>query len=445
MNSGQKINSDYQKNNFIKEFFSSMEGDRTVSNRLLFAAKIRIFIITPIFFLPTLFKVIEIPKSSYNPQVAQNILYLWSLLIIFYVLFNTILIFQNTNNRKTIFLLTYLSIFIELGTNQLIIYGSGTLISWGVLFIAMGIAIYRVFFDYYFAIIAAFYGTILYITFGVLEFLKIIPLTPMLPKVAQHMIYDDTSFMITNLYSVFIGLFFLFFSTNYGMNQSLKLHRYITNQVLIRYLPPSLVTLASKGKLTLDSPPERKTATIMFVDIVDFTKISEELGAETVGKILNRYLSDMTDIAYQYEATIDKFIGDCIMIVFGVPIDLEVKVQVQRCVDLALHLLKAAPLIDKNHPLEIRMGIHTGEVVAGNFGTLNKSDYTVIGPSVNVAARLESNSKPGKILISGETKNYLDENYITEPAGNLNLKGVQNKIAAHFVLKKDDRVTYFNM
>ena len=222
----------------------------------------------------------------------------------------------------------------------------------------------------------------------------------------------------------------LFCGVNFIVNQRNILHSYLTEQVLNRYLPQKLVDQAEIGELSFDHEPERKVLTIMFADLVGFTALSEKLGSDGVGKIINRYLGELSEIAHYHGGTIDKFVGDCIMVFFGAPNSMTPEAQAYRCVEMARQIHERIDEIDWGHPLKVRVGIATGEVVVGHFGSKMRSDYTVIGPSVNLAARLESQCRPGAILLSKATAELIGESLTLNEVGPLSLKGVGDGIYA---------------
>lgn len=423
---------------FLLECFTPIGAGRAELKRFKFASLAKLFIVCPVMFLSTFISLLKIKHNAYDSGTFSVLFKTWSIMVVLYAFINIIIYIQDLKNSRTILALSYLCLFIEIATNQIMMYGSGTMTSSAVLFIVTVFALYRVFIDYFTSLAALLLGVGLFVFFSILEFNALIPLSPLASMPVQHTAFIDFQTMSTIVNGIVVGLFFTFFSINYGMNQSLKLHRYITNHVLQRYLPPSMVELAAKGELSLDTPPERNIVTVMFIDIVGFTSMSEKLGAEAVGDLLNRYLSVMVDIAYKYEATIDKFIGDGIMIVFGAPMTLSAEEQARRSVDLALEMLEVSPSIVQEHPMQLRIGINTGEVVTGNFGTPSRSDYTVIGPAVNIAARLEAQSKPGKVLVSSTTADFLDLHYIRESAGFLNLKGIKGAIEGFYITGKSE-------
>ncbi|NLI93260.1 MAG: adenylate/guanylate cyclase domain-containing protein [Peptococcaceae bacterium] len=151
----------------------------------------------------------------------------------------------------------------------------------------------------------------------------------------------------------------------------------------------------------------RKDVSLMFVDIRGFTPLSEKMQPEEVINILNEYLDLCTKAVFQFEGTLDKFIGDGVMSIFGVPIAQED--HAERAVRAALVMKansgKLAEDLEKRYGKSVffGIGINSGPAVIGNIGSHDRLDYTAIGDTVNLAARLESNAKPGQILISSET------------------------------------------
>lgn len=179
---------------------------------------------------------------------------------------------------------------------------------------------------------------------------------------------------------------------------------------LAKYLSPQIYNRIFEGGQHVSLSSSRKKLTVFFSDIVDFTKTSDSMESEELTTMLNFYLTEMTNIALDYGATIDKYVGDAIVIFFGDPESLGVKEDAVRCVQMAKAMATRLKQISDTwqnfgleRPLQVRMGIHTGYCTVGNFGSENRMDYTVIGNGVNLAARLESAAKPGQILMSFDT------------------------------------------
>lgn len=206
------------------------------------------------------------------------------------------------------------------------------------------------------------------------------------------------------------------------------------------YLPPQLVEsiLDKSGDDLVKS--SRKKMTIFFSDIVNFTGITEELEPEELAHLLNSYLSEMTLIAEQHGATIDKFVGDALLCHFGDMNSLGEKVDAQTCIEMEIAMqLKMRELsaiwIEKGYtePLQIRCGINTGYVAVGNFGSNKRLDYTVIGSHVNLASRIESKAEPGGILVSHATWALVRDKYKLEPFDDIEAKGFNRKIPVYRV------------
>jgi len=215
---------------------------------------------------------------------------------------------------------------------------------------------------------------------------------------------------------------------------------------LSRYLPAQIYEQIFSGSLDIHKKSERKKLTIFFSDIVNFTSLSEQIEAEELSDFLNFYLTEMTSIAQKHGGTIDKFIGDAIMIFFGDPGSYGYDKDAMNCVNMAVEMqskiVSLQPYIRKtyNFPfqLEIRMGINTGICNVGNFGSNNRLDYTAIGRAINIASRLEGEAKPGGILISESTKLLLSDKFTCSNQKQLTVKGVPFPIECFEVIKKEE-------
>ncbi|MFC1671361.1 adenylate/guanylate cyclase domain-containing protein [Spirochaetota bacterium] len=177
-----------------------------------------------------------------------------------------------------------------------------------------------------------------------------------------------------------------------------------------KYLPSQLVNSIIKDEKQVTVKTDRKKLTIFFSDIKGFTEITDGMEPEELSSILNEYLSEMTKIANKFGGTIDKFIGDAMMVFFGAPEATNDKDHAHRCLNMALEMQdKMTDLKDKwfndgiETPLEIRVGINTGITAVGSFGTDDRLSYTAIGGQVNLASRLEGLAEPSGILISHST------------------------------------------
>lgn len=169
---------------------------------------------------------------------------------------------------------------------------------------------------------------------------------------------------------------------------------------------------------------ERRDVTCTFCDVRGFTSRSEQCSPTEIFLILNRYFQEIIDIIAEYEGTIDKFIGDSIMIVFGAP--MEQSDHQLLAVKCAIAIQQKIAQINQNQdltPIHIGIGINSGEVVAGCLGSDRRMDYTVLGDVVNTAARIESQAQANQILIGVSTYHAIKENIKCETIGSLTLKG----------------------
>lgn len=217
-----------------------------------------------------------------------------------------------------------------------------------------------------------------------------------------------------------------------------ELNTYLTESVLQRFLPPALVQKAAQGNLALDLRPEPRMITVLFSDIVGFTQLSNTLRSRRVAELLNEYLSAMTRAVFDNGGTVDKFMGDAIVAIFGAPEELTPNEQVRRAIAAARQMHCALTELNERwqaqglSEIQFRCGIHQGTAVVGMFGSQERSDYTAIGPSVNIAARLQEAAEPNTILVSAAVADYLEESTITKHIP-LKLKGVDETVLTFLV------------
>ncbi|MDA9708895.1 adenylate/guanylate cyclase domain-containing protein, partial [Alphaproteobacteria bacterium] len=187
----------------------------------------------------------------------------------------------------------------------------------------------------------------------------------------------------------------------------------------------------------------RKKLTIFFSDIKNFTDTSEKLQPEDLTKYLNEYFSEMTNIAIRHGATIDKYIGDAVMLFFGDPSSKGEKEDARACVEMSLKMQEKMVDLRKKwkregfyNPFEIRVGLNTGYCNVGNFGSSQRLTYTIIGGEVNVAARLEAAGDAGGILMSYETYAHVQDMVEVEEKESVKMKGINREIKVFSVLKR---------
>jgi adenylate cyclase len=215
--------------------------------------------------------------------------------------------------------------------------------------------------------------------------------------------------------------------------------RFIRN-AFSTYLAPSVVKqiIESPDKLILGG--EQRDITAFFSDVQGFTSISEKLTAPELVELLNEFLTEMTDIILKYEGTLDKFEGDAIIAFFGAPNDLENHAETAclACIEMQKRLtdLRTKWKAEAKPELNMRIGLCSGPAVVGNMGSKNRMDYTMMGDTVNTAARLEGVNKVYGIytLIGETTYRALDDRILTREIDSINVIGKVEPVSVYQLL-----------
>ncbi len=211
------------------------------------------------------------------------------------------------------------------------------------------------------------------------------------------------------------------------------LNAFVRTQVLSRFLPPELVQEISEGRSRFNEAAERCDVTVLFADLCSFTLATERLGAENVSRILNHFLASMTEVIFRHGGTIDKFIGDGIMVIFGAPTHISTEDQAQRAVACAASMMKELERLNRDWRIEfqwefqMRIGVHQGASIVGTFGGDRRADYTVVGSAVNIASRIEAAAEPNQILLTATVAKHL-QSALIRPAGSRRLRGVSGDV-----------------
>ncbi len=220
------------------------------------------------------------------------------------------------------------------------------------------------------------------------------------------------------------------------MRQEVKLRQWLS-----RYHSPAVVTrLITEGTTELKLKVEEAEVSVMFCDIVGFTPLSRRLAPAEVAALLNFFFSEMTDVIFKYHGTLDKFIGDAIMGVFGAPNHIPDHAdKAVKCAVEIHHSLEALNRkLREDRQLEIRIGINSGTVVAGDIGSEKRMEYTVLGNTVNIASRLESEvCAAGGIVIGKPTWDLLKDKDGCREICEAQVKGVPKPIAVYEVNWKE--------
>jgi len=228
-----------------------------------------------------------------------------------------------------------------------------------------------------------------------------------------------------------------------GMNRELETaNEFLAtlSMKISRYLSPQIYKSIFSGQRDVVIQTERKKLTIFFSDIKDFTATTERLQPEQITRLLNEYFTEMSAIALKYGGTIDKFVGDAMLIFFGDPESRGEAEDAAACLRMALEMQhRIAELNVKwrnegiEHPFRVRMGVNTGYCNVGNFGSADRMDYTIIGAEANLAARLQAIAEAGRVVISYETYALVRGMLEAHPLPPIRMKGISREVVPYVV------------
>ena len=210
--------------------------------------------------------------------------------------------------------------------------------------------------------------------------------------------------------------------------------RYVSKQVVDELL-------GDDGKLNLGG--EQREVTILFTDIRGFTSMSEKMEPERVVTTLNEYFSDMIDIVFKHNGTLDKIIGDELMVLYGAPISGDN--DTQRAVETAVEMQEKIKELNKERkkrqepPILVGAGINKGLVVSGNIGSRDLMDYTVIGDTVNVASRLCAAAGPGEIMVSESVYKTIQKAFYSKKLNPIRVKGKEKRVPVFLITNKKSK------
>ncbi len=223
-----------------------------------------------------------------------------------------------------------------------------------------------------------------------------------------------------------------------SLNEQIREEERLRNR-LERFHSPQVIDMIIKGNQEAKDnimEPKDLIATILFTDIIGFSSLAEKMPPREINMLLTHFFSKMTDIVFKYDGTLDKYIGDGLMAVFGAP--MEKKDDPVRAVRAALEMREELKNMMTHIPggrkFNIRTGLNTGRVVAGMVGSPRRMDYTVIGDAVNIASRLESMAQPNQVLIGEETWLRVKEAFEINKVGPKKVRGKSNEIMVYEVI-----------
>lgn len=257
--------------------------------------------------------------------------------------------------------------------------------------------------------------------------------------IISSLLFDFNFLIVSNTTATILGVVWVMLYsgiigwTSFFLSEQIKEKRAELKKLagkLAKYLSPQVYDSIFSGEKDVKIETYKKHLTVFFSDIAGFTTKTENTEISELTEWLNTYLNDMTTLAIKYNGTLDKFIGDAVMVFFGDPKTNGEKQDAVKCISMAIEMQEHA----KKLGVDIRMGINTGDCIVGNFGSEQRMEYTILGPTVNLAARLESNSKPHQILISESTYALIKDEIVCEERGEISVKGIDRKIMTYWVL-----------
>lgn len=270
-------------------------------------------------------------------------------------------------------------------------------------------------------------------------------------SISQPIVTNLFSFKYLLIYFVFTGAVgFVFISLQRrqaaalrGMNRKLEgTNEFLASMStkLSRYLSPQIYKSIFSGQKDVTIHTERKKLTIFFSDIKDFTATTERLQPEAITSLLNEYFTEMSNIALKHGGTIDKFVGDAMLVFFGDPESKGVAEDAKACVRMAVDMQRRLAELNVKwrndgveRPFRVRMGINTGFCNVGNFGSSTRMDYTIIGDEANLAARLQSIADVESMVISYETYALVRDIVSARALPPVSLKGIGRDVVPYLV------------
>lgn len=221
--------------------------------------------------------------------------------------------------------------------------------------------------------------------------------------------------------------------------QVARLERTMAESLLKRFLAPAIVDEIISGHRSIDQKPRSTFATVLFADLVGFSGLSQTLDPQRLTQLLNDYLATMSEVVFFHHGTIDKFIGDTVMALFGTPMPMSQSDQALFAVRCALDMQRALLDLDESPatrglpPLAMRIGIDCGTVLVGSFGNSYRSDFTAVGLRVNRARRVQMQCTPGEVFVTSDVAQSLPSDAV-EPVGSFRLKGMTAGVLCYRVL-----------
>lgn len=211
-----------------------------------------------------------------------------------------------------------------------------------------------------------------------------------------------------------------------------------SRRLIRRYAPAAVADRIEHGEGSSVDTAQRRRVTVLFSDVVGFTDLADRLDPEALAQIVNEYLATLAEIIERHQGTVNEFAGDGVMALFGAPVELEPEAQVAAAVAAACEIRTTLPELNRSwlklgvdQELQTRIGINTGVLSVGSFGSEGRATYTGIGLQTNIAARIQAHCEPGGILLSHTSWQLVKDRVPCEPRGSVTVKGVHFPIGVY--------------
>ncbi len=314
----------------------------------------------------------------------------------------------------------------------------------GLLLVVVFITTVRVYFDWRIGVAAFVTAVLMHAGLVGLEAAGQVPPHPLHPEL-MTVEYRSSAYMIGHFSWILLIYLLAFVFASFvarkfrqgenalrDLNSSLE--RKVSEQVahiervnrLRRYVAPQVAEHMIESEVDPSDMRDRRVISVLFADLRGFTELTEKLDPGELEQLLNKYFTEVTSAAYDHGGTIDKFIGDAVMILFGAPQATGEADQALRCVRTAVDIQARLTPLD----YKVRIGIATGESTVGSFGSAQRTEFTAFGVPVNRAARLEPLAPSGRVLIDERTHELVAGQVEATPFGEVELKGFAEPVRA---------------
>ena len=258
----------------------------------------------------------------------------------------------------------------------------------------------------------------------------------MIPALVWDLAAKEAATSVLVLSFAFLANFYALALLTAYLLESGSRQAFLQRRLIRRFAPPSVASAIETGNSAAVEAPQRRRVTVLFSDVVGFTNTADSLDPESLAQIVQEYLATMATIVERHGGTLNEFAGDGVMALFGAPLERPPEDQVTAAISAAIEIQTSMPVLNQqwfkvglDHELRTRVGINTGVLSVGTFGSDGRATYTGIGLQTNIAARIQAECDPGSILLSQASWHLIKDTVPCEERGEAEVKGV------HFPIK----------